>query len=49
MLSLILENIVTLRKIQASADPAILTGSCKYNFPSFSEWYRTKERKVCRQ
>lgn len=51
ILSLILENIASLRKIQASAEPAILTGSCKcnYNFPSFSEWYGTKERKASRQ
>lgn len=39
ILSLILENIAALRKIQVSAEPAILTGSCEYsyNFPSFNE------------
>lgn len=48
---MILENIATLRKTQASVEPAILVGSCKYsyNFPSLAEWYRTKERTVCRQ
>lgn len=49
--SLILENMASERKKQALAEPTILMGSCKYsyNFPSFSEWQKMKERKACRQ